>query len=149
MIRQFIVLLFFGLLTPCFSQNIEKIYFEYDTAGNQIVRFNCSGCRNADTGKKEITGFDNTTLLTNPSNKLIYYPNPVEDELFIEWSFEDENYITDIFLYDVNNRLLLSKKELNEVTNTKISLVIYPTGIYFTVLNFKDGKQQLLKIFKK
>lgn len=96
--------------------------------------------------------FDNikieNALSTNVSNNqlldVLIYPNPVNDEIFIDFPTIQESYNITIY----NN---LGQKIYNEVHKTlknKIQLSAYEKGIYFIKIESKNHKFLIQKIIK-
>jgi hypothetical protein len=132
------------------AQIPDKIYFEYDVAGNQIVSFVCTSCRNSNQNPKEIVDLKEEDLLKSFSNDVIsYYPNPVKEELYIKWQVIDNNYVNEIVLYDFNSRLIYKKDKLANINNCLLNFSTYPKGIYLAVLTYNNGDQKTIKIAKE
>jgi Secretion system C-terminal sorting domain len=143
---------FFLLLLSCFYANAQdKIVFTYDTAGNQTLRELCISCTNPNAkyikDPKQLTKED---LITSDVSDLIsYYPNPVEQELYLSWQLANNNAVMTIQIYDLNGRLLQSYNGLESANLQTIPFASYPTGIYAVVLAYSDGSQKSIKIVKK
>ncbi|WP_026713999.1 T9SS type A sorting domain-containing protein [Flavobacterium daejeonense] len=131
----------------------DKILFTYDTAGNQIQRLLCINCTTSkmtEEKTKEITALETEDLLKfSPQDVISYYPNPVREELYLQWELIEGNYVTSIQLYDLNGRVLQSFYNLNQKNNQNIAFQSYPIGMYAVVLFYKSGEQKSIKIIKK
>ena len=75
----------------CFSgllSNAQKIRFEYDEAGNQILRTWCTSCSSRITNEpeKDFSKLEDSDLQKFfPQDVISYYPNPVKEELYLKW----------------------------------------------------------------
>jgi Secretion system C-terminal sorting domain len=138
------------LLINCLSFG-QAIHFEYDNAGNQIVRQLCLTCSSKSSGTvpKTITSLKKEDLKKfNPEDNFSYYPNPVKEELYLNWELKD-NTIATIQLYTLNGVLLKSFDNLQHSNSQNISFQEYPTGIYGLVLHYTKGEEKSVKIIKQ
>lgn len=150
--KNLIILLVFYACT-CICQAQDKITFSYDDAGNQIQRVLCLNCltsKMAEKKTKEITALEDEDLKKfYPEDVISYYPNPVREELYLQWELIEGNYVTSIQLYDLNGRVLQSFSNLNQKNSQNIAFQSYPIGMYAVVLFYKSGEQKSIKIIKK
>lgn len=141
------------LLLFCFSINgiAQKVRFEYDAAGNQILRKWCPTClsKNANEEYKDITDVEDSDLQKFfPEDVISYYPNPVKEELYLKWDLINNNKVVAIDIFNLNGQLL-KKIEGNLDNNTSlISFNEYPVGVYLVNLNYLNGDQKSIKITK-
>lgn len=130
-----------------------RIIFSYDDTANQKQRLlciNCSTSKIAGEKIKEISAVHENDLLKFTSQDVIsYYPNPVKEELYLQWELIEGNYVTSIQLYDLNGRVLYSFSDLDKRNSQNIAFQSYPIGMYAVVLFYKNGEQKLIKIVKK
>lgn len=131
----------------------QKLLFNYDQAGNQILRELClSGC--SPTSKredvKEIEALIQDDLLKfSPNDVISYYPNPVKEELYLQWELANENAVTSIQVYSMIGQALRTY-QISERTNAlNIPFQDYATGVYLVVLSYKDGGEKSIKIIKQ
>lgn len=147
-------LIIFLLFLCCgISQAQDRITFSYDAAGNQIQRklcINCSTSKMTDGKIKEISALEEEDLLKfSPQDLISYYPNPVKEELYLQWELIEGNYVTSIQLYGLNGQVLQSFSNLEHKNNQNIAFQTYPTGMYAVILFYKNGEQKSIKIIKK
>ena len=146
---------FFLLLCSYISQAqvADRITFSYDNAGNQIQRLLCINCTTSKISNesiKEITALEEGDLIKFSDQDVIsYYPNPVKEELYLQWELIEGNYVTSIQLYDLNGRILQSFSGLDKKNNQNIAFQSYPIGMYAVILFYKNGEQKSIKIIKK
>lgn len=129
------------------SQTSNKIVFEYDLAGNQVLReLVCVNC-DTPTASRPMATLDlpEETL----RNKLTYYPNPVLEQLNIEWQIIDDIFITDIEVYSITGQLVSSKHSLDSESSTVIGFQNLDPGIYHVILINKEGGKEVIKVIKK
>lgn len=143
------LLLFICLLSvTAYSQN-NKINFQYDSAGNQIVRslcINCSAQRNSSTQTKEVNlAFEKFF----PEDVISYYPNPVKEELFLKWELANNNTVSSIKVYSLSGQLLKNYQNLGKKNSEKISFQEYAMGVYTVLLNYSNGENKSIKIIKQ
>lgn len=128
----------------------NKLKFTYDTfTGNQIVRELCLGCLSA----KSVKDFEDLTqddlLKFNSEDVISYYPNPVKEELYLNWELTEENYVQLVQLIGVTGQTL-SSYEIKKNTNSQnIPFQNLPTGVYIVALQYFSGERKTIKIIKK
>lgn len=148
--KTFTFLLF---LCCCICQAQDRITFSYDNAGNQIQRLlciNCSTSKMIDEKTKEIAALEDEDLLKFSSQDFIsYYPNPVKEELYLQWELIEGNSVSSIQVFGLNGQVLQSFSNLEEKNNQNIAFQSYPTGMYGVILFYKNGEQKSIKIVKK
>lgn len=145
--------LFFTILSIlavnfCLAQ--DKIIFEYDQAGNQIVRRFCTSCRFSNENPKELEEITEQDLIKSfPEDVISYYPNPVKDELYIRWELINGNVVKEIQLYDVGGKLLSTINNLENTNNTNLQFSELPENIYLLLMVYKNGDIKSIKIVKE
>ena len=131
----------------------DRVIFEYDSAGNQIVRRLCLGClqsRNSNEEIKEITDLEEKDLLKfSPSDVISYYPNPVKDELFLKWELINENKVSNIEVFSLSGQLIRSIKKLEKENSQILQFQYVPVGTYLVLLSYTNGEQKSITIIKK
>ncbi|WP_430399831.1 T9SS type A sorting domain-containing protein [Flavobacterium sp.] len=134
------------------AQSQDRIKFDYDTAGNQIVRKLCLGCLESKTSEEEIkavTDLKEEDLLKFSSNDVIsYYPNPVKEELYLKWELINENKVSKIEIYSINGQLVKSIKSLENENSSVIPFQEYPVGTYSILLFYTNNEQKSITIIK-
>lgn len=129
-----------------------KITFDYDAAGNQILRELCISCTKPGykTKKpKEIVALQEEDLQKfSPEDVISYYPNPVKEELYLKWELVTDKTVTEIQLYDLNGRVLQKYDNLEKNNTLNIPFLNYPKGTYLVQLIYNDGEQKTIKIVK-
>lgn len=136
----------FNILALNFCLAQDKVIFEYDLSGNQIVRricFSCSESKNSENSSED------NLLKFFPEDIISYYPNPVKEELFLKWDLVDNNYVNEIQLFDINGRLVSTISDLKDTDRTTVQFSFLPKNIYLIVLVFKNGESKSIKISKE
>ena len=139
------------LLLFCFSLNgiAQSINFEYDAAGNQIKRFYMNPSRNSNEPVKEYNDLTKEDLQKFfPEDVISYYPNPVKDELYLEWELINDNKVLSIHVFSINGQLVKNIDNLSE-NKTIISFQEFTSGTYLVNLNYETGNQKSITIIKK
>lgn len=136
----------FVFLMPIVSKAQDKIIFEYDASGNQVVRRYCPNCLESKNSQSNI---ENELLKFFPEDIISYYPNPVKDELFLKWELINGNYVKEIQMFDFNAKLISAISELENTDRTTIQFSSLPKNIYLIILVFKDGESKSIKISKE
>jgi hypothetical protein len=130
-----------------------KLTFEYDAAGNQIVRKICANCtvsRNANETAKEFSKLKEKDLEKFfPQDVISYYPNPVKEELYLKWDIINNNKVSEIQVYTITGQLVRSYAKLDNQNNFVMAFQSYPEGIYTLLLLYTDGDQKSIKIIKQ
>jgi hypothetical protein len=143
--------IFILLLCSFYATAQDKIVFSYDTAGNQTKRELCINCTNPNAkyvkDPKELTKED--LIPSEVSDQISYYPNPVQQELYLSWQLTNNNAVTVIQVYDLNGRLVQSYPGLASANVQTVSFANYPTGVYAVVLAYSNGEQKSIKIVKQ
>ncbi|WP_082564349.1 T9SS type A sorting domain-containing protein [Flavobacterium sp. Root420] len=151
--KKIITLILFGM--TIFSNAQQKITFNYDSAGNQILRELClSGCNPlAKPTKEEVKEIealvDEDLLKFSQEDVISYYPNPVKEELYIKWELKENNYVNSIQVFNLTGQLLKSYQPTVRNDSQNIAFQDYPTGIYAVMLYYSNGDQKSIKIIKK
>ena len=124
----------------------QKINMSYDGAGNQINRF---------VAMARIPGIDYKTPETLKESdfivddKIAYYPNPVLQQLYVNWKNEPEKTVDNIEIFNMNGQLMVNYKHLNNSESVVIDFQILTDGIYNLIMNYENGTKKSLKIVKK
>jgi len=142
----FLFLFVFGLSFGQITQT-KRIQFSYDTAGNQIQRVICTNCAAKNANYKNENDITDNDL--QEENKVLYYPNPVLEELYIKCENIDDNKVLSIELYTMNGQLLKQFTVLNNDELAKINFRDYPAGYYNVLLKYSNGEKKDLKIIKQ
>ena len=150
--KKIITLIVFGI--TIFSNAQQKITFNYDSAGNQILRELClTGCNSLAKPAKEVKEIealaDEDLLKFSQEDVISYYPNPVKEELFIKWELKDDNYVNSIQVFSLTGQLLRSYQPTVRNDSQNIAFQDYPTGIYAVMLYYSNGDQKSIKIIKQ
>ena len=127
----------FSILTVNFCLAQDKIIFEYDSAGNQVVRRYCPTCLESKNSQNNI---EDELLKFFPEDISSYYPNPVRNELFLKWDLINNNYVNEIQMFDINAKLISTISDLKNTDRTTIQFSSLPKNLYLIILVFNNGK---------
>jgi len=128
----------------------QKICFQYDLAGNQIVRELCiNEQQNKSTESFSDTEVEESLQKFFSEDIISYYPNPVKEELFLKWNLIDDNKVEKIEIYNLNGQLVAIFNQLERENTKTISFVRYPVGVYNIVVYYTNKKQESIRIIKK
>lgn len=143
-------LLFIVILTSLLG-NAQQIEFHYDNAGNQIKReFLFDSGRTSKDPVKDIADLEESDLLKfYPQDALSYYPNPVNEELYIKWEITNDTSVTSIEVFSLNGQFLEQYKITNKNNSQVVVFSAYPQGIYNVILYYSNGSKKAIKIIKK
>ncbi|ALM48931.1 hypothetical protein AMR72_08545 [Flavobacterium psychrophilum] len=142
---------FVFLLISTVSYSQHTLSFSYDNAGNQTKReLICISCRTSNSESNSTSSVENTRELTKSSEyaDIMYYPNPVLEELYIKWQNEN-SHVTEIMVYTNTGQIIFSYKDLLDTDNTKISFQNLSEGMYNVVMIYSNGDQKNLQVIKK
>lgn len=144
--------LLFILLHFCFSVSAQtKLTFSYDGAGNQTNRSLCINCLSKSVQQvKEIEAVvENDLEKFFPEDVISYYPNPVKEQLYLQWQLAQDNYVISVHVYSITGQVLQTYQTNSSLNNLNIPFQQYPTGIYLVLLSYKDGGEKSIKIIKQ
>lgn len=149
-------LLFFIVftVTSSISAQVDRILFNYDSAGNQIKRKLCINCsssliRTSQEEIKEIVDLKEEDLLKFEVEDLIsYYPNPVREELYLKWELVNNN-VSKVEIYSLSGQLIKFFPNLEKENSKIISFQEYPSGTYSVLLSYTNGEQKSITIIKQ
>lgn len=143
----FFFFLFIGSISYCQS----RLKFEYDSAGNQTKRYICFGCEarvNPDEVFKDAKTLTEKDMIRDEEQEqLLYYPNPVLEELYVKWA-NGKNPVSHIELYNLNGQSIKSITNLENIDTVTIPFFNLPVSYYTLVLNYTNGETKKLKIIK-
>lgn len=150
--KKYLILFILQLGFVGYSQ--QKITFSYDSAGNQTLRVLClTGCSPTAKPAKEIKEIEALTdadlLKFSEEDVISYYPNPVKEELYLQWQLSKDNYVTSINLYSLTGQILRTYQQNLQDNHLTIPFQNYPSGIYLVLLFYKDGGEKSIKIIKQ
>jgi hypothetical protein len=129
------------------------VAFDYDDAGNQTKRrfIYVAGGIYRQTNpitKNEIVA-EKQLIESDIFSDILYYPNPVQSELFLKWKNSEVNYVDRIELYSLSGQLIKSISTIKNVEETTIDFQSLPSGYYNLLLLYSSGEAKDLKIIKK
>ncbi len=144
------ILLFLGISSFAFSQNANRIRFNYDSAGNQTRRYICLCAERQSSEVKQTEDLKDSDLQKLSSEDLFsFYPNPVQEKLFLKWELIDDKKVSKIDLYAFSGQLINSYKGLEAVSSKEIYFSNLAVGSYLINVIYTDGEQKSITIIKK
>lgn len=133
------------------QQQLNSIAFDYDAAGNQIKRYliyiSANRLANPDNPIKDIKEED--LVKADIYDDIKYYPNPVRETLYVEWSAIESNPVSQILIYNMAGQVLKSYTDVKANTNAIIDFQNYPQGFYTVQLVYGNGENKTLKVVKR
>ncbi len=157
--RLLLLFFFFSITANLFSQmppplplyQDAKIIFNYDNAGNQTIKYfkyvYAKSLQETTDSTQIKTGLN---LIKNESlSQLEYYPNPIEDDLTINWVKSINSHVVSLQVYSIDYKLLISIEPNKGVTQYNIQFNTYANGIYIVRALFNNGTQDTFKVIKK
>lgn len=133
------------------SYGQDRLEFEYDNTGNQTIRSLCINCveivgKNVHTTKKNKSLNEDENF--NLTESIKFYPNPVVEELHLEWNFSDK-LVQSVMIFDIQGGLVFEKKVEETDHNEIINFKSLPIGYYIVQLNYSNQTNYNIKIIKK
>jgi len=125
-----------------------KTKFNYDAAGNQILRYVCINCNDRVAKDTITTSSSITDVKKNQQSKISYYPNPVQQELNINWIKDNNASVTSIEIFSMTGQSLGHYSDLENELSTTVEFGDYPQGFYNLTIYFSDGNKETLKVVK-
>ncbi len=129
-----------------------KIIFKYDSAGNQIKReaIVINNRMSKAAPAKQIKDLTSSDLKTSDvSDEIKYYPNPVQEDLFIKWIETNNKKVVDLQLFDLSGQLLKTFSNFNGNNTMTINFQEFPAGYFNLILNYDTSEKKILKILKQ
>lgn len=126
----------------------NSIKFDYDTAGNQIKRsfiYLARQSNNNTIASKEEPKF----VPTDDYGDVLYYPNPVKQELNVKWVDRTGQDMELMELYDLSGKLMHVYPNQSTLDSAIIDFQLYPQGLYNLILVYKGGERKTLRIVKQ
>ncbi len=130
----------------------DKINFDYDTAGNQTKRELCLNCANNGykTAPKEIAALKEEDLQQfSPEDSFSYYPNPVQDQLYLKWEKINNTKLLSIQIFSLSGQTMKTISQLENKNETTLAFQGYPQGVYNVLLSYSNGEEKTIKIIKQ
>lgn len=149
--KKIILVTMINICVTTFAQ--QHLSFEYDASGNQKKRELCLNC--SSKIKKPIKAQENELLKEEdlisfyPEDNLSYYPNPVNEELFLKWGNTNDIITSKIHLVSLNGQSIKYFNVSESTNSLSIPFQELPSGIYMVVVIYKNGDQKAIKIVKK
>ena len=128
-----------------------KIRFDYDSAGNQVLREYCINCAAKQPIVTNEVAKSNSTDLQKflDEDDFYYYPNPVKEAIFLHWKTTTTEPIATIKVSSMNGITLKIFENINIQNDVSISFLEYPSGTYIIELVNLNGDQKIIKIIKQ
>ncbi len=155
--KRILLISLLGFLAPNRS-SAQELSFQYDNAGNQIVReWICVNCPrvNSIAPTTELLARNAENKLIDKklsderfSHKLSAYPNPLTEILNVKWSNDDAVYVQSIDVYSLTGVRLFHQKYTDKQAETTISFINYASGSYLLKANYSNSKKEILKLVK-
>lgn len=142
-----------SLVMAAFGANAQTtVSFSYDNEGNQTLREICLTCRKAvstDSIKTLETLTESDLIKDEQFANVSYYPNPVREELYLKWTMNNDEFITQATLFTMTGQQIFEYQNLSNREGVTIGFQSQPQGFYNLVLYYNTGKKKVLKILKK
>ena len=138
--KKLLIVLLLVSVVQLYAQD-KTIEFSYDNAGNQTERKICVNCSTTAASKTltETTAEDFIPLDTNPTDQISYYPNPVQQELYLKWELINDKKVTAIMVFTNTSAVQLHTVNFSNL----------PLGVYLIMMQYSDGKDKTFKIIKE
>lgn len=131
-----------------YAQN--TLSFEYDEAGNQKIReLTCVNCNTPSAGRHAMVNDNEENPDKVLSGKISYYPNPVLEQLHIDWTNDENSYLKKIEVYSMSGQLIVSQENPKDKNNTILEFSNMAQGIYNITFEYSDGQSKTIKVVKK
>jgi hypothetical protein len=157
------------LLIGTFTNAQNKIALQYDVAGNQTSRtLICINCPpEKEENPKDIEEVEETeepkeeeetkeeieeSIVETPFQDaaISYYPNPLKEELFIEWrEISEGNYVTTVTVYSLSGQSVKKQPVDKGANSLTLPFREYPAGVYIVLISYRNGDERTIKIMKQ
>ena len=132
-----------AFITQCVIYAQQTFRFQYDTAGNQVERYISYSGRYANSNAPTTE----TTTTLQEYDEFKYYPNPVKEELYLEWTNAEDKSVQEIQLFDLQGKVMYQKMT-NDLKSTSIPFQPLAKGVYFLHIQYSNQTQKSIKILK-
>lgn len=130
----------------------DKLVFSYDTAGNQILRNRvCLTCLQAVMP----SAIDSIPIVAEEVSleefgtfKMMAYPNPVTDQLYVEWEEHPEKRPNQLLLFTLDGRKVMDTPLSARYGSYGVEFNRYPPGGYLLLVLYENGTKESFKIIK-
>ena len=143
----------FAIIVSMQSYAQDLIKFDYDVAGNQIVRKLCLNCMQSKFFYSDSTKIDRLgeveLLKFYPKDVISYYPNPVSEQLYLKWDLIDNNKVLSIDIFSVDGKIIHAISDLENKSETILQIEYFTEGVYYVMLNYTNGEKKSITIIKK
>lgn len=118
----------------------QTVIFEYDEAGNQVLRGLCVGCKSSNEASI-LAEPQSQTISEEVANSIKVAPVPVKTNLTILWDIKVKDYIKRIELVTYNDVRVLSFFDVKNTSNNSciFNMESYPYGVYYLKFYLSDG----------
>ena len=132
-----------------YSQD-SRYDFAYDTAGNQITANRFVYFEIDPTGyvDKNVSDSDPYQKFYD-EDTFSYYPNPVQEELYLKWENKEAEIISSFKLFSTSWALLKEYNSMEQERQHVISFGDYPQGFYIVQILYTDGSVKSITVVKK
>lgn len=151
-----ITCIFFCYASTALAQ--EQLTFQYDAAGNQVLRqWVCIGCTAATTSAvtdAQIEALNKSVIWkeagsSSAKRSLKAYPNPVSETLQVEWQSTDGVSVKSLEVFSLNGIRVFQGSYPPKQNSTSISFLDMVPGGYILRASYSDGKKEAIKIIKQ
>ena len=149
-LKSIIFLTFFVGLISVRAQ--ETLVFNYDISGNQIKRyFPISLHKDGSLAEEESFVQEQLPSMSKQENAtgLVYWPNPVNRNLYMQWENIIGKYLSSIIVSSINGQVLYTRKFDGDVTSFTMDFTNYPSGVYLVMAKYSSEYQQNIRIIKE
>jgi Secretion system C-terminal sorting domain len=133
----------------------DRVKFTYDESGNQIERKLCINCTtnrisNPNPSEPIIENVAEKADEKIIEDKLTFYPNPVKEELHIDFDLSDSSKrVSKVEVYALTGQIIKIYTHIENQTNLIVPFNNLPQGMYLVNVIYTDGEIVDLKIQKK
>lgn len=140
--------LFLLTLLPLAAFSQSTLYFNYDAAGNQVLRdilcVNCGGT--VKPSNKKLASDENISVSVE---SITATPNPVTHKLKVKWVYNKLNPLKELQLRSANGSLLQKIPVKTRAGQRELDFSSYPPGLYLLAAMQANGKVTTIKIVKQ
>ncbi len=148
--KLFLLVVLFALQTA-YSQT--TIQFQYDAAGNQIFRGIVLSASKSSAPEEAVTAEEPTAITPQTTEELpqfVFYPNPVKEELQLQWTTPQAKDQPKTFrLYNTNGQQLVQESITPESQKHTLNFISYPSGVYNLQVEYIGGETKVVKVLKE
>lgn len=136
-----------------YSTQAQELVFQYDNAGNQTVRrwvcINCPPPYTTASKAQDLSLTLNGVIEDSPKRGLSVYPNPLKEQLNIEWWADDKEFIQKLEVFTLNGVRIFFKNHTENERQSSFSFLELAAGTYLLRATYSTNRFEIIQVIKQ